>query len=123
MYWNQLHHLCLQFLTIRLKILPKFGTKAYWCDHELDLHYSASSSAATTEEYSEFLSSSQISDAGDELTAMPVAATSQQHDKSSNINSMIQMASFFEQQADRISYNRDDGPPCPSEPQTPTADR
>lgn len=67
-----------------------------------------------------------MSDAGDEPTAMPIIianATSQQHDKSLNLNSMIQMASFFEQQADGMDYSRDDVPPCPSKPQTPTAER
>lgn len=57
-------------------------------------------------------------------TAMPVAATlTSQYEKSPHLNSMIQMASFFQQQADEMDYNRDDGPLCPSEPQTPTAVR
>lgn len=81
----------------------------------------------TTEEYSEFLSASEMSDGDSELPAMPEAITSQQkqqkHDKSLNLNSMIQMASFFEQQTDGMDYNRDDGPPYPSEPQTPTVDQ
>ena len=65
-----------------------------------------------------------MSDTVGELTAMPVATTSiSQHDKPSNLNSMIQMASFFQQHADGLDYNRDDVPPYSSEPQTPTADR
>lgn len=85
------------------------------------LHCS-SSSTANTEEYSEFLSTSQVSDAAGELATMPVAATitSQQYDKSLNLNSMIQMTSFFEQQADRMDCSQDDVPPSLSEPQTPT---
>ena len=89
------------------------------CSQQL---HCSSSSTATTEEYSDFLSTSQMSDGDGELTAMPVA-TSQQHEKSTNLNSMIQMASFFQQQADGMDYNRDDEPPCSSEPQTPTAHR
>jgi len=82
----------------------------------------SSSSTATTEEYSEFLSTSQMSDAAGELVTMPVAGMiASQHDKSLNLNSMIEMASFFEQQADRMAYSRDDVPISPSEPQTPTA--
>lgn len=90
----------------------------------------SSSSTATTEEFSEYLSTSQMSDDfGDEPVVMPAPPapataatliTSQQHDKSLNFNSMIHMASFLEEQAD---YNRDDIPSHPSEHQTPTADK
>lgn len=64
-----------------------------------------------------------MSDGGDEL-AMPVAIAvpSQQQDQSLNLNPMMQMDSFF-QQADGMDDNRDDFPPFPSEPQTPTAER
>ena len=55
---------------------------------------------------------------------MPVAigVPSQQQDQSLNLNPMIQMNSFF-QQVDGMDDNRDDFPPFPSEPQTPTAER
>ena len=63
-----------------------------------------------------------MSDPGGELIAMPVS-TSKQNDESLNLNSMIQMASFIQQQAERMDYNRDDVPPSKSEPQTPTVER
>lgn len=126
---NQLEHLCLQFLTIHPKTSPKFGTKCYNITTVIncvDILYFSSSCTTTTEEYSEFLSTSQMSDASSELATMPaprdVNLQQQQHGGSFS-NSMAQMASFFEQQTDRTDYNRDDGPPYPSEHQTPTGDR
>jgi len=84
------------------------------------LNYSPSS-AATTEEYSEFLSSSQLS-AVEPEPATTATVPTDAHDKQ-YYNSMIHMVSFLEQQADEMGYSRDDVPPCFSEPQTPTVTR
>ncbi|XP_065911737.1 uncharacterized protein [Dysidea avara] len=78
------------------------------------------SPTATTEEYSEFLSSSQLSAVEPEPAAVMAAPTGV-HDKQLDYNSMIHMVSFLEQQVDEMGYSRDDVPPCFSEPQTPTA--
>ena len=63
-----------------------------------------------------------MSDTGGELITMPVS-TSKQNDKPLNLNSMIQMTSFIQQQAERMDCNRDDMPLSQSEPQTPTVER
>jgi len=85
------------------------------------LNYSPSPTA-TTEEYSEFLSSSQLSVVEPEPAATATAPAGA-HDKQLDYNSMIHMVSFLEQQVDEMSYSQDDAPPSFSEPQTPTATR
>jgi len=80
------------------------------------------SPTATTEEYSEFFSSSQLS-AVELEPAATTAAPAGVHDKQLDYDSMIHMVSFLEQQADEMGYSGDDVPPCFSEPLTPTATR